>query len=90
MNTSYKLHPPSVSQPSPSFLPETLGEIRKIRTRYGGLPTEADLQGAAKALNRLQEIYRLNVTEFAHGNIFGLQTAAELSVKDTFYLGRLG
>ena len=37
---------------------------------------------------RLQEVYRLNVTEFSQGNIMGLQTGAELTAKDTFYLGR--
>lgn len=52
------------------------------------MPLESDLQGAAKALNRLQNIYRFNVTEFSHGNIMGHQTSAELGVKDTFYLGR--
>ncbi len=28
------------------------------------------------------------MTEFSRGNILGLQTGAELSAKDTFYLGR--
>lgn len=68
--------------------PETLQDLRKIRNKHGGLPTEADLQGAAKALNRLQDMYKLNITDFARGRIFGMQTAAELSVKDTFFLGR--
>ncbi|XP_059092577.1 prolyl 4-hydroxylase subunit alpha-2-like [Tigriopus californicus] len=67
---------------------KTLQELRKVRNKHGGLPTEADLQGAAKALNRLQDMYKLNITDFARGRIFGLQTAAELSVKDTFFLGR--
>ncbi len=70
------------------FFPETLADLKKVKNRYGGLPTDSDLQGAAKALNRLQEIYKLNITEFSRGNILGLQTGAELDVKDTFYLGR--
>ncbi len=68
----------------------TLNELRKIRNRFGGAPSEADLLEAAKSLNRLQEIYRLDVSEFADGKIMGQQTGAELSVKDTFYLGRYG
>ena len=71
-----------------SVVPATLGELRKVRKKHGGMPTEADLQGAAKALNRLQEVYKLNTTEFVRGQIMGLQTSAELTVKDTFYLGR--
>ena len=73
-----------------NFCSETLSDLKKVKTKFGGLPSDTDLQGAAKALNRLQEIYRLNVTQFSRGNILGLQTGAELDVKDTFYLGRLG
>jgi hypothetical protein len=73
-----------------NFFSETLSDLKKVKTKFGGLPSDTDLQGAAKALNRLQEIYRLNVTQFSRGNILGLQTGAELDVKDTFYLGRLG
>ena len=70
---------------------ETLGDLRRLRSRFGSpssLPTETDLQGAAKAINRLQDMYRLNVSEFSQGKIAGMQTAAELTAKDTFYLGR--
>ncbi len=36
----------------------------------------------------LQEMYNIDVKDFANGNILGVQTTAELSVKDTYYLGR--
>ena len=59
-----------------------------MRNRHGGAPNEGDLIEAAKALNRLQETYRLDVGDFVRGNIAGQQTGAELNVKDAFYLGR--
>ena len=40
-----------------------MSELKKVKSRYGGLPTDTDLQGAARALNRLQDIYKLNVTQ---------------------------
>ena len=70
------------------FLLEIIDEVRKLRNRYGGFPGDQDLHGAAKALKRLQKMYQLNVSDFTHGNIMGFQTAAELDLKDTFYLGR--
>ena len=66
----------------------TLDELRRVRNRHGGAPNEGDLVEAAKALNRLQEMYRFDVGDFVRGNIGGQQTGAELGVKDAFYLGR--
>ena len=66
----------------------TISELKRVKTKFGGLPNDGDLQGAAKALNRLQEMYKFNVTQFSRGNILGIQTGAELEAKDTFYLGR--
>ena len=65
-----------------------MSDIRKARHKHGIAPVQSDLQGAAKALNRLQDVYRLNTTEFAQGKIMGTQTTAELTAKDTLYLGR--
>ena len=59
-----------------------------MRNRHGGAPNEGDLLEAAKALNRLQEMYRLDVGDFVRGKIAGQQTGAKLGVKDAFYLGR--
>ena len=66
----------------------TLSELGRVRIRHGGAPDEGDFVEAAKALNRLQEMYRLDVGDFVRGNIGGQQTGAELGVKDAFYLGR--
>ena len=35
--------------------------LSRVKSRYGGAPGEDDLQGAARALNRLQSVYRLIV-----------------------------
>ena len=37
---------------------KTAQELNKVKRHYGGLPNEEDLQGAARALNRLQTVYR--------------------------------
>ena len=66
----------------------TLSELGRVRNLHGGAPDEGDFVEAAKALNRLQEMYRLDVGDFVRGNIGGQQTGAELGVKDAFYLGR--
>lgn len=67
---------------------KTFRALSRVKNKYGGAPGDQDLQGAARALNRLQAVYRFNVTEFSRGNIMGYQTSAELDAKDTFYLGR--
>lgn len=37
---------------------KTARALNRVKNRYGGLPGEEDLQGAARALNRLQTVYR--------------------------------
>ena len=37
---------------------KTARNLNRVKRRYGGLPGEEDLQGAARALNRLQTVYR--------------------------------
>ena len=91
-----------------------------VKSIYGNtVPTNNDLQGAARALIRLQVMYRyrymsinilviilkcfdiekfrlrtfklffrFNVSEFAVGNIMGLQTGAKLVAQDVFFFGR--
>ena len=38
---------------------KTYRALNRVKNRYGGTPGEEDLQGAARALNRLQAVYRL-------------------------------
>lgn len=39
-------------------------------------PSEEDFIGAVKAVIRLQDIYELNMTQLASGNILGKETKA--------------
>lgn len=51
-------------------------------------PTDEDLNGAAVALTRLQDTYRLDTSELARGELNGIKYSAELSAADCFELGR--
>lgn len=59
-----------------------------MKHKHGGMPTDRDLQGAAKALIRLRSTYDLDLQSFSEGNILGTATEAHLSSKDSFFLGR--
>ena len=52
------------------------------------MPQDRDLQGAAKALIKLRSTYKFELEKFSQGNIHGLQTGAQLSAKDSFFLGK--
>lgn len=52
------------------------------------MPTDRDLQGAAKALIRLRSTFKMDLQQFSSGNILGLTTKAALKTKDSFFLGR--
>jgi prolyl 4-hydroxylase len=51
-------------------------------------PTEEDLNGAAVALTRLQDTYRLDTSSLARGELNGIKYSSELSAADCFELGR--
>ncbi|GAB6027770.1 hypothetical protein CHUAL_002006 [Chamberlinius hualienensis] len=51
-------------------------------------PEEEDLNGAAAALIRLQDTYKLETAALARGEIQGVRYAAPLSASDCFELGR--
>ncbi|KAL8579446.1 hypothetical protein ACOMHN_026811 [Nucella lapillus] len=53
-----------------------------------GLPTFEDLSGAATALMRLQDTYRLDTAKIAHGDIAGVVSTV-LTADECFELGRL-
>lgn len=64
-------------------------QIEKLTNEYSGLmPRDEDLHGAALALVRLQETYRLNMSEMARGDIQGLQSGTGLTARDLLYLGK--
>ena len=76
------------SEVLPWIFSETLTELNKLKHRFGGMPHDRDLQGAAKALIRLRSTYKFDLEHFSHGNIHGLQTGAQLTTKDSFFLGK--
>jgi hypothetical protein len=50
----------------------TLTRIKKLKSRHGKLPTQDDLKAAAKAINKLQDVYNLESNKLVTGNI-GIQ-----------------
>ncbi|CAN0111620.1 unnamed protein product [Lampetra fluviatilis] len=65
---------------------EFLANISAQRLR---LPTEEDVTGAAKALMRLQDTYRLSTRDIADGNLPGAMYRDALSARDCYDLGRV-
>lgn len=53
-----------------------------------GLPDSEDLSGAATAIFRIQDVYRLLPTDMADGRIPGLKQLEKMSAHDCFELGR--
>lgn len=51
-------------------------------------PSDEDLNGAAVALMRLQDTYRLETASLARGELNGVQYSTELTAGDCFELGR--
>uniref|UniRef100_A0A0K0DP84 P4Hc domain-containing protein n=1 Tax=Angiostrongylus cantonensis TaxID=6313 RepID=A0A0K0DP84_ANGCA len=51
-------------------------------------PQEEDLSGAATAILRLQDVYRLDTTDLSNGIIMGDKVAHKLSAHDSFEVGR--
>lgn len=51
-------------------------------------PTEEDLNGAAVALMRLQDTYKLDTSSVARGELNGVQYSTKLTSNDCFELGR--
>lgn len=62
---------------------ENITQTRNLR-----FPDEEDLTGAAIALLRLQDTYRLDTASLAKGHIRGVKPSPELSAGDCFELGR--
>lgn len=63
----------------------------KNLTQYRELlkfPTDEDLTGAATALIRLQDTYKLDTASVARGELNGIQYSTQLSAGDCFELGR--
>ena len=52
------------------------------------LPSEDDLKGAVSSLNRLQDVYQLNISEVADGYLLGFPSPV-LTMEDCHLLGKL-
>lgn len=66
---------------------EALTNMTEIR-RFMKSPTDEDLTGAAQALIRLQDTYKIDTASLAKGELNGIQYATQLSANDCFELGR--
>ncbi|KAJ8675754.1 hypothetical protein QAD02_011540 [Eretmocerus hayati] len=66
-----------------SFVSNITGARRDLK-----FPTEEDLNGAAVALMRLQDTYKLDTAQVARGVLNGVQYSTGLSAGDCFELGR--
>ncbi|KAI4458953.1 prolyl 4-hydroxylase alpha subunit [Holotrichia oblita] len=66
---------------------ESIADIDKLKPGLK-FPSDEDLNGAAMALARLQDTYKLDTSSLANGEINGVKCAAELTAADCFELGR--
>ncbi|RCN25303.1 hypothetical protein ANCCAN_28986, partial [Ancylostoma caninum] len=51
-------------------------------------PQEEDLSGAATAILRLQDVYKLDSTDLSNGIILGEKVSHKLTAHDAFEVGR--
>ncbi|NWY01877.1 P4HA2 hydroxylase, partial [Nothoprocta ornata] len=66
----------------------TNGFIANLTIQRQFFPTEEDETGAAKALMRLQDTYRLDPETLSRGNLPGTKYRSSLTVGDCFGMGR--
>uniref|UniRef100_A0A9J7YTR7 procollagen-proline 4-dioxygenase n=2 Tax=Cyprinus carpio TaxID=7962 RepID=A0A9J7YTR7_CYPCA len=65
------------------------GFISNMSVHRQYFPDEEDEKGAAKALIRLQDTYKLDSESFSKGKLPGVRYNAELTVDDCFDMGKL-
>uniref|UniRef100_A0A671SBR5 procollagen-proline 4-dioxygenase n=1 Tax=Sinocyclocheilus anshuiensis TaxID=1608454 RepID=A0A671SBR5_9TELE len=65
------------------------GFISNMSVHRQYFPDEEDEKGAAKALMRLQDTYKLDSESFSKGKLPGVRYNAELTVDDCFDMGKL-
>ncbi|NXH23056.1 P4HA2 hydroxylase, partial [Bucco capensis] len=66
----------------------TTGFIANLTLQRQFFPTEEDETGAAKALMRLQDTYKLDSETLSRGNLPGTKYSSSLTVDDCFGMGR--
>lgn len=67
----------------PAFLENVTDHRNQLK-----FPSDEDLNGAAVALMRLQDTYKLDTASIARGQLNGIQYSTEMSANDCFELGR--
>uniref|UniRef100_A0A671QAQ5 procollagen-proline 4-dioxygenase n=1 Tax=Sinocyclocheilus anshuiensis TaxID=1608454 RepID=A0A671QAQ5_9TELE len=65
------------------------GFISNMSVHRQNFPDEEDEKGAAKALMRLQDTYKLDSESFSKGKLPGVRYNAQLTVDDCFDMGKL-
>ena len=59
----------------------TLARMKKLKSKHRKLPTEEDLKAAAKAINKLQDVYSIEPDKLVMGNI-GMPDINAIHTKD--------
>lgn len=77
----------SISHTCRSRAIEFLENVTNHRTELK-FPSEEDLNGAAVALMRLQDTYKLDTSSIARGELNGVQYSTEMNSNDCFEMGR--
>ena len=66
----------------------TVTKLKKLKRKQAGrvMPTEGDMEMAARSLTNLLEVYRLEAREVVEGRLGGVDTGARLQLEDIYYL----
>ncbi|KAK9754312.1 2OG-Fe(II) oxygenase superfamily [Popillia japonica] len=75
------------SQDVQAYVEEFITDFDKHKNDFK-FPSNEDLNGAAIALARLQDMYELDISSLANGEINGVKCATELTAADCFEIGR--
>ncbi|XP_008427455.1 prolyl 4-hydroxylase subunit alpha-1b isoform X1 [Poecilia reticulata] len=67
----------------------TDGFISNLTIQRQYFPTEEDQTGAAKALLRLQDTYKLDANTISTGNLPGVKHKSQMTVEDCYELGKI-
>ncbi|XP_074531988.1 prolyl 4-hydroxylase subunit alpha-1b isoform X1 [Halichoeres trimaculatus] len=67
----------------------TDGFISNLTIQRQYFPTDEDQTGAAKALLRLQDTYRLDANTISTGNLPGVKHKSKMTVEDCYELGKI-
>uniref|UniRef100_A0AAQ6A4L5 Prolyl 4-hydroxylase subunit alpha-1 n=1 Tax=Amphiprion ocellaris TaxID=80972 RepID=A0AAQ6A4L5_AMPOC len=67
----------------------TDGFISNLTIQRQHFPTDEDQTGAAKALLRLQDTYRLDANTISTGNLPGVKHKSHMTVEDCYELGKI-